>query len=137
MNGSKALSVMLLLLAATIPSVAESSTLPDYRKDAKKVHLRECDSSTTHVTMYRSATYYVTAAIVGAIQFPPLCKGRRGGVEASRGWASRERRGWCKPARCLPPHPLPPTVTIGGRGLPWEPPTSFQAPTRFPEEPYF
>ena len=63
MNGSKALSVMLLLLAATIPSVAESSTLPDYRKEAKKVHLRECDSSTTHVTMYRSATYYVTEAI--------------------------------------------------------------------------
>jgi len=63
MNGSKALSVMLLLLAATIPSVAESSTLPDYRKDAKKVTLRECDSSTTHVTMYRSATYYVTEAI--------------------------------------------------------------------------
>jgi len=63
MNSSKALSVMLLLLAATIPSVAESSTLPDYRKDAKKVTLRECDSSTTHVTMYRSATYYVTEAI--------------------------------------------------------------------------
>ena len=63
MNGTKALSVMLLLLAATIPSVAESSTLPDYRKDAKKVTLRECDSSTTHITMYRSATYYVTEAI--------------------------------------------------------------------------
>jgi len=63
MNGSKALSVMLLPLAATVPSVAESSTLPDYRKDAKKVTLRECDSSTTHVTMYRSATYYVTEAI--------------------------------------------------------------------------
>lgn len=41
MNGSKALSVMLLLLAATISSVAESSTLLDYRKDAKKVTLRE------------------------------------------------------------------------------------------------
>ena len=41
MNGSKALSVMLLLLAAMIPSVAESSTIPDYRKDAKKVTLRE------------------------------------------------------------------------------------------------
>jgi hypothetical protein len=63
MNGSKALSVMLLLLAATIPSVAESSTLPDYWKDAKQVTLRECDSSTTHVTMYCSATYYVTEAI--------------------------------------------------------------------------
>jgi hypothetical protein len=43
---------------------------------------------------------------VGAIQFPPLCKGRQGGVEASRGWVSREGRGWCKPARFLPPHPL-------------------------------
>lgn len=63
MNASKAFSVILLLLAATVPSVAESSTLPDYRKDAKKVTLRECDSSTTHVTMYRSATYYVTEAI--------------------------------------------------------------------------
>jgi hypothetical protein len=63
MNASRDFSVMLLLLAATIPSVAESSTLPDYRKDAKKVTLRECDSSTTHVTMYRSATYYVTEAI--------------------------------------------------------------------------
>ena len=64
MNGSKALSVILLLLsAATLPSVADSVALPDYRKEAKKVHLRECDSSTTHVTMYRSATYYVTEAI--------------------------------------------------------------------------
>ena len=24
---------------------------------------------------------------VGALQIPPLCKGRQGGVEASRGWA--------------------------------------------------
>jgi hypothetical protein len=63
MNTSRALSVLLLLLAATFPSVADSVELPDYRKDAKKVHLRECDSSTTHVTMYRSATYYVTEAI--------------------------------------------------------------------------
>ena len=64
MNTSKALSVILLLLsAATLPSVADSVALPDYRKEAKKVHLRECDSSTTHVTMYRSATYYVTEAI--------------------------------------------------------------------------
>ena len=35
MNGSKALSVMLLLLAATFPSVADSIALPDYRKEAK------------------------------------------------------------------------------------------------------
>jgi len=63
MNTSRALSVLLLLLAATFPSVAESIELPDYRKDAKKVTLRECDSSTTHVTMYRSATYYVTEAV--------------------------------------------------------------------------
>ena len=63
MNASGPLFAMLLLLAAAVPSVAESSTPPDYRKDAKKVHLRECDSSTTHVTMYRSATYYVTEAI--------------------------------------------------------------------------
>lgn len=63
MNISKALSVLLLLLAAMVPSVADSAPLPDYRKDAKKVNLRECDSSTTHVTMYRSATYYVTEAI--------------------------------------------------------------------------
>jgi len=40
---------------------------------------------------------------VGAIQFPPLCKGRHGGVEASRGWASPEVLGSCKPARFLPP----------------------------------
>ena len=64
MNTSKALSVIqLLLLAVTLPSAADSVELPDYRKDAKKVHLRECDSSTTHVTMYRSATYYVTEAV--------------------------------------------------------------------------
>ena len=64
MNTSKALSVILLLLSAvTLPSAADSVALPDYRKEAKKVHLRECDSSTTHVTMYRSATYYVTEAI--------------------------------------------------------------------------
>jgi hypothetical protein len=64
MNTSKALSVMLLLLSAvTLPSAADSVELPDYRKEAKKVHLRECDSTTTHVTMYRSATYYVTEAI--------------------------------------------------------------------------
>jgi hypothetical protein len=43
---------------------------------------------------------------VAAIQFPPLCKGRLGGVEASRGWASREVLGSCKPASFLPPHPL-------------------------------
>jgi hypothetical protein len=30
-------------------------------------------------------------------------KGRQGGVEASRGWASRESLGSCKPARFLPP----------------------------------
>ena len=64
---------------------------------------------------------------VGAIQFPPLCKGRgtkahspplckgrHGGVEASRGCAERESRGSCKPVRFLPPHPL---LTIEGDSL--------------------
>ena len=63
MSTPKTLAAMLLLLAAAFPSVAYSVALPDYRKEAKKVHLRECDSSTTHVTMYHSATYYVTEAI--------------------------------------------------------------------------
>ena len=43
---------------------------------------------------------------VGTLQIPPLCKGRQGGVEASRGWASRESRDSGKPASFLPPHPL-------------------------------
>ena len=36
-----------------------------------------------------------------------LTKGRQGGVEASRGWVSRESRGSCKPARFLPPRAFP------------------------------
>lgn len=59
---SKPLSVPLLLLAATAPSFADSVTLPDYRTEAKKVHLRKCDASTTHITMYQAAGYYVTEA---------------------------------------------------------------------------
>ena len=42
----------------------------------------------------------------GTLQIPPLCKGRQGGVDASRGWASRESRDSGKPASFLPPHPL-------------------------------
>lgn len=63
MSAPKTLATILLLLATTFPCVADSVALPDYREEAKKVHLRECDSSTTHVMMYRSATYYVTEAI--------------------------------------------------------------------------
>jgi hypothetical protein len=44
---------------------------------------------------------------VGALQIPPLCKGRHGGVEASRGWVSREVLGSCEPASFLPPHAPP------------------------------
>jgi len=72
---------------------------------------------------------------VGALQIPPLCKGRQGGVEASRGWTSGGALVRVSRPDLYLPAPLPPTVTIGGRGLPWEPPTSFQEPTRFPEEP--
>jgi len=79
---------------------------------------------------------------VGALQIPPLCKGRQGGVEASRGWTSggalvRVSR----PDLYLPTPSLQRRGTYTGRpslqrrGLPSEPPTSFQAPTRFPEEP--
>ena len=66
MRISKPLSVPLLLLATTAPSFADSATLPDYRTQAKKVHLRKCDSSTTHITMYQAATYYVTEAITNS-----------------------------------------------------------------------
>lgn len=54
---------MMLFLAATVSSLADAGTLPDYTKEAEKVNLRECDASTTHVTFYRAATYYVTEAI--------------------------------------------------------------------------
>jgi hypothetical protein len=59
---------MLMLLAVAAPSAAKSVALPDYRKEAKKVHRRECDSDTTHVTMYRTPTYYVTEAITDSGQ---------------------------------------------------------------------
>jgi len=55
---------------------------------------------------------------VGAIQFPPLCKGRHGGVDASRGWASREVLGSCKPASFLPPLAPPPDSNNRGEGTP-------------------
>lgn len=63
MGALKTLAALLVILAAADPSLAKSVALPDYRKEAKKVHRRECDSETTHVTMYRSPTYYVTEAI--------------------------------------------------------------------------
>ena len=54
----------LLAFSATIaPSLAEPAALPDYHKDAPKVHLRKCDSKTTLITMYQTADYYVTEAI--------------------------------------------------------------------------
>jgi len=36
----------------------------------------------------------------------------------------------------FPPLFYLPTPPLQRRGLPWEPPTSFQEPTRFPEEPF-
>lgn len=53
----------MFFLAATVSSPADSETPPNYTEDARKVNLRECDASTTHVTFYRAATYYVTEAI--------------------------------------------------------------------------
>ena len=47
----------------TRPAFADSVTLPDYIREAKKVRLRKCDSDTTHIMMYRTPTYYVTEAI--------------------------------------------------------------------------
>ena len=58
-----AVSVMLLLEATTAGSLADSAILPDYRREGKRAYLRECDSKTTHVAMYRSATYYVAEAV--------------------------------------------------------------------------
>ena len=97
MSVTKTLAAMLLLMAATFPFVAVSVALPDYRKEAKKVHLRECDSSTTHVTMYRSPTYYVTEATTdsgesfimmystsGEANFLTQPAGTRGRAEVSR-----------------------------------------------------
>ena len=57
--------------------------------------------------------------LVRAFAVPPLCKGRQGGVEASRG--------------CVSFHL--PTPSLQRRGFPWDPRTSFQEPTRFPDEP--
>ncbi len=63
MTGTQILSTMLLLLmAVTTVASADSLALPDYRVEAPKVHLRKCDSDTTSIMMYRSATYYVTEA---------------------------------------------------------------------------
>jgi hypothetical protein len=63
MSTLKTLAAAFLILALAAPSAAKSVALPDYHKEAKKVHRRECDSDTTHVTMYRTPTYYVTEAI--------------------------------------------------------------------------
>src|SRR3990172_7595962 len=46
------------------------------------------------------------------------------------------------PEKVLPMSPnmcylCPQSIHLQRRGLPWEPPMSFQAPTRFPEEPFF
>ncbi len=62
MNTLRCLLITLLLLAAPLPISADSTTLPDYHHEAGKVHLRKCDSDTTHIIMYRTATYYVTEA---------------------------------------------------------------------------
>src|SRR3990170_6840669 len=96
------------------------------------------DASVSSYGLYRLGTGHQKGSsgfCVGALQIPPLCKGRQGGVEASRGWTSGGALVRVSRPDLYLPAPLPPTVTIGGRGLPWEPPTSFQEPTRFPEEP--
>ncbi len=62
MRRSTLVAVMLAALTAAAPSPAQPLALPDYRAGAQKVHLRKCDSDTTHVMMYRSPTYYVTEA---------------------------------------------------------------------------
>lgn len=62
MNTSRYLPLTLLLLATTVPASADFKTPPHYHNEAGKVHLRECDANTTHVIMYRTATYYVTEA---------------------------------------------------------------------------
>jgi hypothetical protein len=54
--------VILTALIALRPSLAHPLALPDYRVEAPKVHLRKCDSDTTSIMMYRTATYYVTEA---------------------------------------------------------------------------
>ena len=63
MNNSKTLSGLLFLVAAFVSAATDARTPPDYTHEAEKVNLRECDASTTHVTFYRAATYYVTEAI--------------------------------------------------------------------------
>jgi hypothetical protein len=68
MSALKTLAAVFLILALAAPSGAKSVALPDYHKGAKKVHRRECDSDTTHVTMYRSPSYYVTEAITDSGQ---------------------------------------------------------------------
>lgn len=54
----RCLLITLLLLAAPLPISADSTTLPDYHNEAGKVHLQKYDVDTTHVSMYRAATYY-------------------------------------------------------------------------------
>jgi len=97
MRISKTFSAMLALLAATVSSVADAGTLPDYTTEAEKVNLRECDASTTHVTFYRATTYYVTEAITksgdafimfystrGDVHFWVKAVGSEGLIELSR-----------------------------------------------------
>jgi hypothetical protein len=62
MRRSTLVAVMLAALTTVGPSPAHPLALPDYRVEAPKVHLRKCDSDTTSILMYRSATYYVTEA---------------------------------------------------------------------------
>ncbi|MGH7411969.1 MAG: hypothetical protein ACREJ6_13040 [Candidatus Methylomirabilis sp.] len=62
MRHSMLIVVMLATATVTVPATAQPVALPDYRAEAQKVHLRKCDSDTTSIMMYRSATYYVTEA---------------------------------------------------------------------------
>src|SRR3990170_6708748 len=65
----------------------------------------------------RNQSMALQAFVWAPIQFPPLCKGRQGGVEASRGWASREGVGSCERAGFLPPL-APPYKGGGSLGAP-------------------
>src|SRR3972149_5359229 len=73
-------------------------------------------------TRCASRTWFTLLALQAFVwapfRFLPFVRSQ-GGVEASRGWVSFYL----------------PTPSLQRIGFPWEPPTSFQAPTRFPEEP--
>src|SRR3989337_1681141 len=87
------------------------------------------DASVSSYGLYRLGTGHQKGSsgfCVGALQIPPLCKGRQGGLESSRGLSS-----------FLPPHPLltkegtplgtthvlPRTHTISGRATKKKPRT--------------